>query len=231
MDGGEGKLRRRQVVGLAHPLGQGVRHPPGAGQGLAHQAGQQVAGYPGGEGIDGDDAPGDVLAVRPLEHRVGHGQAVALALHLAIEDIVLPGQQGPLHIALVEKGQVQGAPLVHHGHLDQIQPLSDAGEPGVLGHHGPHAHPHPLRGLADGIDLPPVLVVPGVIGQQVPGGIQSQMRELFGPDLSHAGKLRQRGVRCDGHGSASFLCDLLFILAQPPRGVKRGLVSVGLCQV
>ena len=156
------------------------------------------------QAVDGHDAAGETLLAHPLEDGVDHGTAAALLLHSAEEDVLLPGPEGLFHIALVEKGEVEGAGVVHHLQLDQLQPLSDAGFPWVLRRHGGNADPALQGGVPDGVHLPPVLVVPGIIGQQVGGGGQAQLVQLFGPYLPHAGEFGKRSVRSHGHGGPSF---------------------------
>ena len=51
-----------------------------------------------------------------------------MLLHHSEKDILLPGAEGALHIALVEKGEVEGPCLIHHPQLDQLQPPADPGQ-------------------------------------------------------------------------------------------------------
>ena len=107
---------------------------------------------------------------------------------------------------------MEGAGLVHHLHLDQLQPRPDAGAAGVLGGHGPDAHPGAQGGLADGVLLPPVLIVPGVVVQQVGDPLQPQPGQLSGPLLPHARQGGYRGIQCDGHGRSLPSCGLTALM-------------------
>ena len=205
MDVPIGELRLGQPVLQADRHGQGLRSGPGAGLHRPLGEGEhQVVGDPGGQGVDGDDAAGRVPAVRGLKDGVDHGPAAPLFLHSSEKDILLPGAEGPLYIALVEKGEVEGTRLIHHPQLDQLQSPADPGQTGMLRGHGPDAHLPAQRGGADGVDLPAVLVVPRKIGEQLGAPGQSQLCQLFRPGLPHSGELVQGGIQCDGHGRASF---------------------------
>ena len=208
----DGELHRRQPVGLTDGLGQGFGQAPGAVQGLLGQGGQQVVADPRRQPVDRHDATGEALFSHPLEDGVDHSAAAALDLHRPIKDILLPRPDRPLHIALVEEGEVEGGGVVHHLHLDQLQPLPDAGQPGVLRGHGVHAYPALQRGVSDGVQLPPVLVVPGVPGQQIAGGGQSQFFQLLGPDLSHPRKRVHRRAPRNGHSGAPLPDQQIFLL-------------------
>ena len=132
-----GEFRLGQFVVQTHPTGQGLGHILGTGaHRLLGEGAEQVVGDPRRQGVDGDDAAGEVLLSHPLEDGIDHGAAAALLLYHAVKNIFLSGPEGPLHIALVEEGDVQGPRLVHHFQLYQLQPLADAGEAGVLRRHG-----------------------------------------------------------------------------------------------
>lgn len=146
-----------------------------------------MIGDPRSQPVDGHDAAGKGLAVRPLEDGIDHGAAAALLLDSAEEDIFFPGPEGFLYISLVKEGEVKGSGVIHHLQLDQLQPLADAGLPRVLRRHGGHTYPLSHRGLPQSIYLPPILIVPGIVGQQVGGLGQPQLGQLFRPRLSHAG--------------------------------------------
>ena len=201
MDVPIGELCLGQLVVQPHPPGQGLGHILGTGgHRLLGEGAQQVVGDPRRQGVDGDDAAGEVLLSHPLEDGVDHGAAAALLLHHAVKDIFLSGPEGPLHIALVEEGDVQGPRLVHHFQLHQVQPLADAGEAGVLRRHGGDAHLLAQGCGADGVHLPPVLIVPWKVGNQVGAPDQAKLLQLLGPHFAHAGKLREGGIQRDLHG-------------------------------
>ena len=205
MDVPIGELCLGQPVLQTDRRGQSLLGRPGAGLHRPLGKGEhQVVGDPGGQGIDGDDAAGGVPAVRGLKDGVDHGPAAPMLLHHSEKDILLPGAEGALHIALVEKGEVEGPCLIHHPQLDQLQPPADPGQTGMLRGHGPDAHLPAQRGGADGVDLPAVLVVLGEVGEQLGAPGQSQLLQLFRPGLSHSGELVQGGIQCDGHRRASF---------------------------
>ena len=201
MDVPIGELRLGQLVIQTHSPGQGLGHILGAGgHCLLGEGAEQVVGDSGRQGVDRDDAAGEVLLAHPLEDGVDHGAAAALLLHHAVEDVLLSGPEGPLHIALIEEGDVQGPRLVHYLQLYQLQPLADAGEAGVLRRHGGDAHFLSQGGGADGVHLPPVLIVPWKIGNQIGTLDQAQLLQLLGPHLAHAGKLCEGGIQRDLHG-------------------------------
>ena len=150
---------------------------------------------PRSQGVDRHDPAGHRLPAGPLKDGVGHGAAAPLLLHRAEEDILLPGPDRPLHIALIEKREIEGPGVVHHLDLDQLQALPDTGPSGVLRGHGRDAHPGPQRGLTDGADLSAVLIVPGIVGQQVTCGLDPQLGQLLGPLLSHPRQLRHGGIQ------------------------------------
>ena len=206
-------------MGLPDGLGQGLGQAGGAGEDLPGEGGHQVVGDPRRQGVDGHDPAGVLLAASPLEDGVDHGAPAALLFHRTEEDVLLPGPDGPLHIALVEEGEVEGAGLIHHLHLDQLQPRPDAGAAGVLGGHGPDAHPGAQGGLADGVLLPPVLIVPGVVLQQVGRPRQPQLGQLFGPLLPHARQGAHRRVQGDVQVLPSPLYSLSYSTTAGP-GVK-----------
>ena len=201
----QGKFQFRQLIVLAEAGGQRLGEAARAGQSLLGEGGQQVVGDARGEVVDGHDTPGDIGPVCPFKDGIDHGAAAALLLHGAEEDILLPGLESPLHITLVEEGEVQDPSLVHRLELYQLQPLPDAGETGVFRRHGGDTHPRSQRGLADGVHLPPVLVVPGVTEKQIPCLLQAQLAELPRAHRPHAGELGQRGVQRHDHRGTSCL--------------------------
>ncbi len=115
----------------------------------------------------------------------------AKALHLAVEDVLLPHRQRLADVVLVEKGDLCRTEVTGDAALADGEPLPDAGGGGRSRHQGGDADGNPLGGLADVIDLPPVLVVPGEVLQQIAGGVQPQLGKSLGPGRADAGKLHQ----------------------------------------
>ena len=138
--------------------------------------------------------------VNTLKDRVYHAPPPALYLHGAVKNVLLPGFYGPFHITLVKKGEMQRSGIVNHLYLNQFQSFSDAGQPGMLRRHGGNAHTTLQRGLSHIVNLPSVLVVAGVPGQQVAGGGQTQLFQFPGPGLPHARERSQRGGAGNIHG-------------------------------
>ena len=79
-----------QVMGLPHLVRQHVRQDVGAGvQPLADGPGEHQLADPGGQGIDGHDAAGDLPPSRRLHHRGGHLPAQEIPLRPAVKDVGL----------------------------------------------------------------------------------------------------------------------------------------------
>ena len=167
MDVPDGELRGRQVVLLANGGRQSFRNGLCAGQGLAAEGGQKMVGDTSGEPIDGHDTASDVLFPDPLKDGIGHGAPAPLLLHGAVKDELLSCPQRFFHVALIKKGEVESAGVVHHLDLDQVKSTADAGQTGMLRHQGGDANPALQGGLPDGKDLAPVFVVSGIVGQKV----------------------------------------------------------------
>ena len=201
-----GVLRPGQLMFPADGRGQRLPDLPGAQRHrLPGKLEHQVIGNSGGQGIDGDNAPGDGLPVRPLEYRVGHGAAASHLLDRAVKNIFLPRLDGPLDIALVEKREPQTAAVVHDLDPDQLQPAPDAGQDRRLGRQGADAAFALQGGGADGPDLPAVLVVFWEKMQKIPRLTQAQLFQLLPPGLSDAGELGERRVNRKLHRRASGL--------------------------
>ena len=199
-----GELHLAQAVGQADLLRDGLLPPGGVPlQRPPGQVGHHTVGDPRRQGIDGQDAAGDLPRPLPLEHRVGHGLPPAHHLHPAVKHIALPGAQGILQIGLIEEGQVQHPRVVHRPGLHQLQPLADPGQGGGLGHHGAHAARLPRRGLPDGAHLPPVLVAEGEVVQQILQAVQPQPGQLLPSGRADAWHLGQGDALLVRHASTS----------------------------
>ena len=220
MDVFQGKLRRGQAVLLTDVLGQSLGRLSGAGQGLTGEGGQQMVGNPSRQPVNRHDTAGKRAPVNSLKNWVYHRSPPALNLHGAVKDVLLARFDGPLQVALVEKGEVERAGIVNYLYLDQLQSLPDTGQPGMLRRHGGHAYPALRRSVPDGVDFSAVLVVPGIPGEKVPGGGQSQLLQLFGPGLPHTGELGEGCSACDLHGKGLLPVEIFPILPQLPRRVK-----------
>ena len=200
MNGFDGEFQGGQVVFPPELQGQTVGQRRRQGQRLGDPPRHAVVGHSRRQGIDGHDPPGHVLPSRGLKDGVDHGAAAIAFLHRPIKDIFLPRLQAFFHIALVEEGQGQAAAVVHRPGFYQIQPPSDAGQAGMLCDHPLNTHLFLRRGPANGVDLPPVLVAAGVVGQQVAHGVQVQFFQLLCPGGTHPGQGGEGGVEGESHG-------------------------------
>ena len=169
-----------------------------------------MARHPGGEGVDGHDAPGEPVFPFLFKVGVGHLQPPAVSGEPAVEVIGLAGGQGVSHVGLVEEGDVHRGGPVHHPPLGDVHALADVAGAEGLGHQGGEAH-RLLQGeggnvVADGA----VLIVPGEPGQQVGHGLQPQPGQGLLPGGPHAGQGGEGGAEGEGfgHGARSFRSNL-----------------------
>ena len=194
-----------EMVGLPYLVRERVGQDVGAGvQSLPYGPGEHQLADPGGEGIDGDDAAGALLPSLRLHHRGSHLPPPGGALRLAVKVVGLSLNQAVFQPGLVEKGDVQHAGLVHRPDFHQVHPLADVGHGGRRGDHGRHAGALAVLELGDAPGLPPVLVAPGKIADQVPQSENAQLLQglgLLGADaldeLHTGGQVR--------HGAPPFL--------------------------
>ena len=194
-----------QLVGLPHLIRQHVRQQLPAGvQPLAGGPGHQPLGDSGGQGIDGHDAPGDLLPPLRLKQGVDHLLAPQIVLHLAEKDAHIPLVQGVPPVLHVEKHQVQRPAVVHHPGLGNGAASGNAIGRQVRRHHAPDAYALPGGQLPDGPDLGPVLIPPGEIGDQVPQGGNAQLFQGGGPGLADALDISHIGAQVC-HKTASFV--------------------------
>ncbi len=77
--------------------------------------------------------------------------------------------------------------LLYHPQLHQLHPLADVGEDRALRRKGGDADLLPQRRSPNGPDPAPVLVVPGVVGEQIGGPKDAQLLQL-GPAGPTPGK-------------------------------------------
>ena len=158
--------RRGQVVGnLLHAVRQNS----------LQRSGQQRIGNPLGAPVDRHNAPGLPAGTLPVKERIDHGFPASTSLHCAVKNVALARAQGLPHVALVEKGQGQGAGVVRRlepGHLH-----AGAGPVGLwrLGHNPGHTALLARRRVSHGVRPLPVLVVPGKPVQQILRPAQSQL--------------------------------------------------------
>ena len=201
VDVAEGKFRLGQLVLQADRPGERFRHLGSTGlHRRTDEGAEQVVGDACCQGVDRENTAGDRLTVGALKDGVDHGAAAALLLHHAPKDVLLSSLDGSLHIGLVKEGDVQGSRVVHRLYLYQLHTFPDAAEPGMLGGHGLDAHLYPQGSGADGPDLPPVLIVPGKVGHQIPDPGKPKLFQLGAPGRPYAGKVGERGVQGDIQG-------------------------------
>ena len=182
-----GVLHPAELVILEDLVRQGVLQQVSAGgKPLVHRPDEHGLGDPGGEGVDGHDAPGEHPRPRRFHQGVDHGLAPPGTLRLAVEDVVLPGMEAVFAVALVEKGEKEGPGPVGDLHLHQLHPLAHPVQGGRLVHHGLHAGALPVLEGADLPDAPAVLIGPGEVGDEVPQGDDAQLFEALGPLLADA---------------------------------------------
>ena len=194
-----------QLVSLPHLIRQHVRQQLPAGvQPLPGYPGHQPLGDSGGQGIDGHDAPGDLLPPLRLEQGVDHLLAPQIVLHPAEKHIRLPHAQGAAQMLGVEKNQIHGPAVVHHPGLGDGAASGNAIGRQVRRHHTPDAYALPGGQLPDGPDLGPVLIPPGKIGDQVPQGGNAQLFQGGGPGLADALDVSHIGAQVC-HKTASFV--------------------------
>ena len=137
-------------------------------------------------GIDRQQPPRQPLRPEALVAGVDHAEGAAHPLRPAEKDIVLPGLQ--MEIGLVEKGQEQNPRLVCRPGSDHGLAAGQAGAYRRLRQHGADAHRRALLQLRHGAEAPPVLIVPGKIGQQIAHGKKAQPVQLSQTPGPYAGK-------------------------------------------
>ncbi len=168
VDGGHRLPFFHQLVLLEDGGGQGLLHLLSA---LRHRFSGEDAHHVVGDTrrqmVNGDDTPRKIALPHLFEDGAIHGAPPPLFLHRTAEDIFLPRLHGPLDVALVEEGDVEGTAPVHHLHLHQLHPLADAGEPWVLRRYGGDAHPLSQGCVADRIEGASILVSPGIGEKQL----------------------------------------------------------------
>lgn len=195
-----GLLDGDQVVLPAQVLRQSLLHLGQAGQGGPHQPREETVADPRGEGVDGEDPPGEGVGPLPLEGGVDHLAVPPRPGDFAVKDITLPRPQGPLDVVLVEKGEVHLAGGVHHPAFGELHPPPNPAGAEGLGHHGGEAH-RLLQGEGgDALLEGAVLILPGEIGQKVPHGGQAQLGQGLGPGLAHPGQGGEGGMQGELHG-------------------------------
>ena len=186
------------------------------GEGSAEKGDQKVLGDPGGAGIDGGDAAGEFSFALRLKAGVGHLAVEADASDLTVEDVSLAGVEGVADVALVEKGQVELAGVVHGAALGDLHAGTEVAGAERLGDEGGDGSGG--VGGEDGDAFPEgaVLVVPGEVGQQVGGGVETQLGQGGGAGGADAVKFCEGGVQGDGwfgHGRSLLSGGCRFIVA------------------
>ena len=175
-----------QAVLPPHLIRQYVRQQLPAGvQPLPHRLRQHQLADARRQGVDGHDAPCQVLAALRLQQRVHH-LMTALALHLAVEDVDLPPVEAVFPVLLIEEHNVQRSCLVHGTGSDDGAAAGDAVGGGVGGDHGPDADILPLRQVTDGAGQGPILVGAGKVSDEITQGGDAQLLQSLGPCLSDA---------------------------------------------
>ena len=202
-----GVLDAAELVLPPHLIRQHVRQDVGTGgKPLADGPGQNQLADPGGKGVDGHDAAGDLPPALRLHHGIGHLAAEEGALRPAVEDVRLPLVQVVLQPRLVEEGHVQGAGVVHRPELYQVQPPADMGDGGGRRHQGRYAGGLAGHQVRDAAELGAVVIGPGEVGDQVPQGGDAQLAQGFGPLLPDALDIPHVCVQVR-HGITSRLVD------------------------
>ena len=175
-----------QVVLPPHLIRQHVRQQLPAGvQPLPHRLRQHQLADACRQGVDGHDAPCQVLATLRLQQRVHH-LVTALALHLAVEDVDLAPMEAVFPVLLIEEHHIQRSCLVHGTGADDGAAAGDAVGGGVGGDHGPDADILPLRQVTDGAGQCPILVGAGKVSDEITQGGDAQLLQSLGPCLSDA---------------------------------------------
>ena len=141
---GLGQLLHAGIQPASHALGNHLlRQPPAHGINRHNPA----CHAPGGIGL--------------FIHRVGHGPALALALHPPVEDVFLAPADVVFHPALVEVCHLQHAGVIKHLELHKLHAAPDAGQPRLIRNHGRDAHIRPVLRPGNGHNLASVLIPSG----------------------------------------------------------------------
>ena len=196
-----------QAVGGTDLVRQGIcQQIPAFRQPLLHRPDQRQLADTGGEGVDGHDSAGKLPLALLLHHRVGHGLPQEVSLRLAVKNIGFSGDEAVFPIGLVEKGNIQGAALIHRPELHQLQALADPAEGGRSSYHGLRAGVLPVLEILDFHYRPAVIVCPGKIGDQILEGTDPQLGQGLGflfpdaLDIPHVGAQIRHGpfppLRC-----------------------------------
>ena len=141
--------------------------------------------------------------------------AEADAGDLTVEDVSLAGVEGAADVALVEKGQVELAGVVHSAAFGDLHAGTEVAGAERLGDEGGDGSGG--VGGEDGDAFPEgaVLVVPGEVGQQVGGGVETQLGQGGGAGGADAVKFCEEGVQGDGwfgHGRGLLSVGCRFIV-------------------
>ena len=135
---------------------------------------------------------------------------------LTVEDVSLAGVEGAADVALVEKGQLELAGVVHGAALGDLHAGAEVAGAERLGDEGGDGGGG--VGGEDGDAFPEgaVLIVPGEVGQQVGGGMETQFGQGGGAGGADAAKFCEGGVQGDGwfgHGRSLLSVGCRFIVA------------------
>ena len=200
MDVLQREARVAQVVRPPYLVGQHVlRQVAALVQPLPHGLGHHDLGDARRQGVDGHDAPRQLLTALLFQQGVGHPAADTAALGSAVEDIRLAPVEGVFAVFLMEKRDVQHAALVHGAHLHHRLTAGDAVGGGLLRQHSAAAGVFPLRQVADGEQLRAILPAAGIVGDQVAQRADVQLFQRLGAGLAHALDEADIGVEI-GHG-------------------------------
>ena len=202
-----GEGGRGQVVLPPQVVGEGLHDLVRAGGCRPLEGGHQVAGDPGGEGVDGHDASGELVCPLLFKMGVGHLEPLPVPGELSVKVVGLPGMDSVADVGLVEKGDMHRGGAVHDPPLGDVHPLADVAGSEGLRRQGGEAHRLLQRQGGDLVPDGAVLVLPGEPGQQVSHGLQAQLVQGLLPGGPHAGEPGQRGSQGEGfgHGVTSFL--------------------------
>ena len=106
--------------------------------------------------------------------------------------------EGAADVALVEKGQVELAGVVHGAALGDLHAGTEVAGAERLGDEGGDGSGGVGGEDGDAFPESAVLVVPGEVGQQVGGGMETQLGQGGGAGGADAVKFCEGGVQGDG---------------------------------
>ncbi len=156
-----------------------------------HGRGNQALEHPGGqalgEGIDGNDAPGGGRGRFYLfYHGIGQFILPIIPGKAAVEIVFRALTEILTHPGLIEPGDAELGGIIGDGAAGIGEPLAHIAGAGGGEHHGPEAGRLLGCQLGQSDQLCPVLIVPGIVVNEVLQGDNAQLFQLCGPGSTNA---------------------------------------------